>query len=302
MKSMNLIGKRALLLIGTIAFLASTAYADDIRVIREKTFSVKDWQNLYVDVSGAGVKIESWDKSEVYIKISGNERAEEKMKFDIHQDGDVVKVIIKKKSSFWNWFGGNIKLKVEAFVPKKFNAHVETSGGDIYAKQISGGFRFETSGGDISTKMLKGKVIASTSGGDIMLNQHNGNMNLSTSGGDIICKTVDGDVNAETSGGDIQLDVNNGKVHAETSGGDVVIKYNGVHQGIHAETSGGDISVKLPNDCKADAHLETSGGSCENNFPNSKNIKVKRSEITAILNGGGPRIELQTSGGDVKIE
>jgi hypothetical protein len=302
MKSISLMGRRSLFLIGTLAFLASSVYADDIRVIREKSFNVKDWQNLYVDVSGAGVKVESWDKQEVYIKVSGNERAEDKMKFDLFQDGDVVKVIIKRKNSFWNWFSGNIKLRVEAFVPKKFNAHVETSGGDISAKEITGGFKFETSGGDISTKLLNGKLIAETSGGDINLDQHKGNMNLSTSGGNIKCKLVDGEVDAETSGGDIHLDVSNGRIHAETSGGDIEVMYNGVNQGILAETSGGDIKVKLPADCKADVHLETSGGSVENNFTNSKNIKVKRSEITSIFNGGGPKIDLQTSGGSVTIE
>lgn len=302
MNNYQLFSKRALMLLGTLAFLSSFAYAEDLKVLKEKTFQMKDYQNFFVDASGADVKVVSWDKQEVYVKISGNDKAASKLKYDVFQDGDVVRVIIKRKSSFWNWFGSNIRIKVDAFVPAKYNAHVETSGGDIYVKGITGGFRFDTSGGDITLVKLNGKVNAETSGGDIQLTEHYGNMLLSTSGGDIVCKGVVGDVKAETSGGDIQIQQKDGRLFAETSGGDIVIEYSGVNKGIEAETSGGDISAKLPADFKANVHLETTGGSIDSNFSNSKSTKVKRSELIAEFNGGGPVLRLETSGGDVTVD
>ncbi len=301
MNNYQLFSKRALMLLGTLAFLSSFAYAEDLKVLKEKTFQMKDYQNFFVDASGADVKIASWDKQEVYVKISGNDKAASKLKYDIFQDGDVVRVIIKRKDSFWNWFGSNIRIKVDAFVPAKYNAHVETSGGDIYVRGITGGFKFDTSGGDITLVKLNGKVNAETSGGDIQLTEHYGNMLLSTSGGDIVCKAVVGDVKAETSGGDIQIQQKDGRLFAETSGGDIVIEYTGVNKGIEAETSGGDISAKLPSDFKAKVHLETTGGGIDCNFPNSKSTKVKRSELIAEFNGGGPVLRLETSGGDVTV-
>lgn len=301
MNNYQVITKRALMLLGTLAFLSTYAYAEGLRVLKEKTFQMKDYQNLYVDVSGADVKVENWEKQEVFVKISGNEKAASKLKYDLFQEGDVVRVIIKKKDSFWNWFGSNIKVKVEAFVPSKYNTHVETSGGDITVKGITGGFKFGTSGGDINLKNLNGKVNAETSGGDIQLFEHIGSMYLSTSGGDIICKNVIGDVKAETSGGDINVDQTDGRLFAETSGGDIVILYSGDNKGIEASTSGGDITAKLPANFKAKVHLETSGGSVESNFDNAKTTKVKRSELDAVYNGGGPVLKLETSGGDVSV-
>lgn len=302
MNNYQLFSKRALMLLGTLAFLSSFAYAEDLKVLKEKTFQMKDYQNFFVDASGADVKVASWDKQEVYVKISGNDKAASKLKYDIFQDGDVVRVIIKRKDSFWNWFGSNIRIKVDAFVPAKYNAHVETSGGDIYVNGITGGFKFDTSGGDITLVKLNGKVNAETSGGDIQLTEHYGKMMLSTSGGDIVCKAVVGDVKAETSGGDIQVQQKDGRLFAETSGGDIVIEYTGVNKGIEAETSGGDISAKLPADFKAKVHLETTGGGIDCNFSNSKTSKVKRSELIAEFNGGGPVLRLETSGGDITVD
>lgn len=301
MSNYQLVSKKALLLLGTLAFLSTFVYGDDLRVLKEKTFQMKDFQNLSVEVSGANVKIQNWDKQEVYVKISGNEKAISKLKYDVFQEGDYVRVVIKKKDSFWNWFGSNIRVRVEAFVPSKFNARVETSGGDINVSGITGGFRFDTSGGDINLKYLNGKVNAETSGGNIQLLGHKGNMFLSTSGGNITCKNVVGDVKAETSGGDIDIDQNDGKLFAETSGGDISILYNGENKGIDASTSGGDITAKIPANFKAKVHLETSGGSVKSNFDNAKTFKVKRSEFDAEYNGGGPLVKLETSGGDITV-
>jgi len=285
-----------------IGLTSSVSFADNLRVIREKSFQVKDWQNVYVNASGADVKVESWDKQEVYVKISANRNAEEKMRFDIYQEGDVVKVIAKKRGSFFTWFGNSFNVRIEIMAPKKFNTHVETSGGDIKVYNLTGGFRLDTSGGDISLSNTEGKVSAETSGGDITLSKQTGSMNLSTSGGDIICTSAAGDLFAETSGGDIKVDLNEGKLHAETSGGDITILYSGVNRGITAETSGGDIKVKLPSDFKAKVHLETSGGGIHNNFSNSRSERVTRGEVDAEFNGGGDLLRLETSGGEIRVE
>lgn len=287
----------------TILFLfASTINAKELKLIKEKTFSVKEWQNLYTEASGADFKVESWDKQEVYIKIFANQKAEEKLNFYVDQESDVVKVIIKKKGSFWNFMGmSNLQVRVEAFVPKNFNADLNTSGGDIKVYNITGGFKFSTSGGDIVSSNLNGKLLAETSGGDITLNTHKGDMRLSTSGGDIKCKATNGELKAETSGGDIDLDVADGRVFAETSGGDIYIQYNGDNKGIEASTSGGDVKVVLPSTFKADADCETTGGDIDLNFSNTNTSKVSRGHLRAKLNGGGAKLILDTTGGDITI-
>jgi DUF4097 and DUF4098 domain-containing protein YvlB len=141
-----------------------------------------------------------------------------------------------------------------------------------------------------------------TSGGDIHLNSHKGDMDVSTSGGDIVCKNVKGDLKAETSGGDIDIDLTEGKLDVSISGGDISVNYNGANKGIEASTSGGSVKIKLPSDFKAKAHMETSGGEIDNNFSNSRSMHVTRTRVDAEFNGGGPTLNLETTGGDIEVD
>ncbi len=294
--------ERFLLVFVLMILGASFSSAEELKLLREKSFSAKDWDNVYVNASGADVKVESWDKQETYVKIFGNRRAEEKLGLRIEQDDNTVRVIAKKRGSFFNWFGSNISVRIEVKVPKNQNAHIETSGGDINIANINGVYKLDTSGGDITLNNTNGKLKAETSGGDINHSTHKGEMFLSTSGGDIVCKGTNGDLSAETSGGDIQLYTSDGKINAETSGGDIIIDYTGINKGIVASTSGGDIHVKLPADFKAKVHLETTGGEITNNFNNAKTMRVARSEMDAEFNGGGEMLKLETTGGDVVVD
>ncbi len=294
--------KKFLLVFILLILGASLLSAEELKLLREKSFSAKDWDNIYVNASGADVKVESWDKQETYVKIYGNRRAEEKLELRIEQAENTVRVIAKKRGSFFNWFGSNISVRIEVKVPKNQNAHIETSGGDINIANINGVYKLDTSGGDITLNNTDGKLKAETSGGDINLSAHNGEMFLSTSGGDIVCKGTNGDLSAETSGGDIELYTSDGKIKAETSGGDITIDYTGINKGIEASTSGGDIYVNLPSNFQAKVHLETTGGEITNNFNNAKTMRVARSEMDAEFNGGGEILKLETTGGDVIVD
>lgn len=283
-----------------IVFGSSVMLGGEVRLIKEKNFSVKDWQNLYVQASGADVKVDSWDKPEVNIKIFGNKRAAEKMEFDIYQNSDVVKVIAKRRGSFLNFSFGSFDVRIEAIVPKNFNTNLNSSGGDISVANLTGAFQIKTSGGDVSFSNTNGKLSAETSGGDIVLTNHKGEMGLSTSGGDIHCGKVEGDLDASSTGGEINLEIANGKVHASTSGGDIDINYIGDNKGIYASTSGGDVHVSLPRNFKARAEFE-SNGDIDNNFQNAKSIKVSRGFNSAELNGGGEELHLKSTGGDITV-
>lgn len=237
---------------------------DDLELIQEKSFNITPGKKLNVDLSSGDVKVTYWDKSEVYVKIFGNDNAINKMDFNMEGNDEVVEIIGKKKSSVSSWFS-NINVEVEVKVPSKFNLDVNTSGGDIRCGGITG--------------------IAQ----------------LNTSGGDIWADKFSGDLNASTSGGDVYLFCSNAIIEAETSGGDVKLEYTGENKGIELSTSGGDIEIKLPENFKASIDLSTSGGdvSCSLNMSNIK--KSYSSSLKGDLNGGGEKLIAQTSGGDITV-
>jgi DUF4097 and DUF4098 domain-containing protein YvlB len=237
---------------------------DDLQVIKEKTFPMTKGKDLRVKTSTGDITVTSWNKSEVYIKILGDDDAEEKMRFEFKNDGDLVEVIAKKENSFSGWFSG-IDLKFEIKIPNEFNVDLNTSGGDIKYGGVNGKGILNTSGVDIWGEKFKGRLEVSTSGGDISL------------------------IGSDT------------KIDAHTSGGDVNLEYSGENLGIDLHTSGGDILVKLPVDFNASATLHTSGGDVYCGLP-MKNIKKSSSySLVGDINNGGNKLVAETSGGDVDV-
>ena len=293
-----------LLLISSFLISATNLFASGKKLIKEKSIQTQAGQKLTVDASGADVFVQSWDKNEAYVKIYGNQKAEEKMHFEIEKTGDGVKILAKKKSSSWFnfWNNGGFDVRIEVMLPATYNTDIKTSGGDIAVGKLKGKVVLNTSGGDITLNTIEGELYAETSGGDIKINNHNGYISLSTSGGDITVTKQKGDLKASTSGGDVHLDMSDGKIWTSTSGGDIDINYYGNNKGIEASTSGGGIHAKVPASFKASVYLETSGGDIESNFSNCSTSKVKRGSFKGEYNGGGESFVLKTSGGDITVD
>lgn len=239
-------------------------HINDLKVIGEKSFSIKPGKNLRIKTSTGDVIVTSWDKEEVYIKISGDDDAEENMRFEFENDGNLVELTAKKQNSFTSWFEG-LNLKIEVKVPHHFNIDVNTAGGDIKYGGINGKVFIQTSGGDIWGEKFTGRLEAATSGGDISLIGYNS------------------------------------KIDASTSGGDIKLDYSGENFGIELSTSGGDILVKLPEDFNASATLRTSGGDVYCGLPMKNISKSSNYSIVGDINDGGELLIAETSGGDVDV-
>ncbi|MCX6149293.1 MAG: DUF4097 family beta strand repeat-containing protein [Ignavibacteriales bacterium] len=292
---------KVLLLLSFIFITVASVYADDVRVIHEKTFQTEMGKSFKLNTSSGDVYISTWDKPEVYVKISGNKKAHDKMKFRFDKDNNGV-TIEGKRDSWFSWFNwNNVYVKYEVKLPANYNANISTAGGDIKIYDIKGTINFETSGGDIFVKNSEGVVHSSTSGGDITIEMSKGKLDLSTSGGDIHAKKFDGDLSVSTSGGDIVLEGQNGKVNASTSGGDINLTYLAVNKGIDLSTTGGDIYVKVQSDFSANADLSTTGGDVTCDLPITSKGKITASRIRGEINGGGPSMECSTTGGDIKV-
>ena len=279
----------------------SYAGDDNLKTLHEKSFTISSGKNLKLEAASGDVMILTWDKNEVYVKVLGNDKAEEKIDFKFSGNSDEVEILAKKEGSVFNWFSSGIKLKFEIKVPASFNTKVSTAGGDIRLADVKGNNNLKTSGGDVWVKNTAGDLNLSTSGGDINLDKTNGEMSISTSGGDIMCKDFSGSLDASTSGGDIKLFSANAKVSASTSGGDITFEYNGSNQGIELTTSGGDIHLKVPSDFNASAKLYTSGGDIECGLTSNNVKKISSTKFEADLNSGGNTLVCKTSGGDIVV-
>ena len=236
---------------------------DDKKVIQEKSFKISAGKKIILNTDAGDIQITPWDKSEVYVKVVGNDNAADKYDYTFDANSEEIKIEVEKKGG-WSWFS-NINLKFEIKVPNNFNINANTSGGDIKVGGVKGSIGLKTSGGDIWGDRFEGNFTAKTSGGDITL----------------FC--------------------NNATIDANTSGGDIELEYTGTNKGIELKTSGGDIDVKVPQDFNAKAELRTSGGDVDCNLTLNNVKRLSETKIDANINNGGAPLIAITSGGDISV-
>lgn len=272
----------AITIITLTLLLTQSLSAQSLRLLHEKNYDVQPGKLLEIQSDLGDIKITTWDKDIVSIKVFGDRNAADDVKFYFNQTSNGVLIDAEKRSSWSGWFS-RIRVKYEIDVPRNFNLDLKTGGGDILVLDINGEINLKTSGGDITCEEIRGNIVATTSGGDIELINHVGNVDVKTSGGDIDIKT------------------SNGKINATTSGGDITVNYLGENKGINLRTSGGDVVVKIPESLKADLELRTSGGSIKTNIE-ARIRESSKTKFIGQMNGGGLELYAKTSGGDIRIQ
>jgi DUF4097 and DUF4098 domain-containing protein YvlB len=233
---------------------------------RTKSFNVGKGGTLEVVVDGGDIKINVWDKNEVYVKADGIDE-DDLDRLKMSQSGNDVRVEFRNRNRWWG--GSSSHMRFEITVPSEYNADLHTAGGDI---EVRGS--------------LSGTVKGSTSGGDVTLgNVKGGRVDLSTSGGNMRAGDIQADVTLRTSGGNIELGSVGGEVSVSTSGGNITVK--SVGKSLRASTSGGDIEI---GDVGGEAKVSTSGG----------DVKVHKVSGSATMSTSGGNIELEGASGYVK--
>jgi len=130
---------------------------------------------------------------------------------------------------------------------------------EVHVPRQTAALSLETKGGIVSAKNISGKVDAATGGGDIQLDQIGGLVNVSSGGGTIDIGQTGSDVRVSTGGGNIHIGSAAGRVMASSGGGNLNI---GSAKLMNLETGGGWIKV---NKCEGTIKAATGGGTIDLN-------------------------------------
>jgi TonB family protein len=194
------------------------------------------------------------------------------------------------------------------------DAILRTAGGHIRAVNIRGSTQLETGGGNISVQRAGAGATASSGGGRIEFGEASGSIRARTSGGGIRVARLVGPTELETAGGSIYLTRVLGAVRAQTASGSITAWFTpeGKLRGASALESGqGDIVVYVPRNLPLtiDARIELAaehGIDADPAFP-LKFVTVPAGpgsdavRAECALNGGGERLELRTTAGNIKL-
>ncbi len=311
-----------------------------------KTFTANAIKNLKMNTSGGSLSVTGTTDAEARIEvyIRGNNGNDELSKEDLEerlqnyelsvsQDGNIIVAFAKNKTN--NWGKKSLSIGFKAFVPENITTDLNTSGGSISVKGITGNAVGRTSGGSISVVKCKNKIALKTSGGSISADNCSGEIDLSTSGGSISAADLDGTIDLRTSGGSISLDNLKGNTKAITSGGSIkatelrgesVVKTSGgsialreIYGTLDAATSAGSMDVEIMELGKS-LNLSVSSGGMTVKMPLNKGMnldcsaqkvnieglknfdgEIDKAYVKGKLNGGGIPVNMKVSSGNLTV-
>jgi Putative adhesin len=296
-----------------------------------KEVAVAPGGKLVVDVDFGTIQVGAGSDGKVAVEAYrqvefGNEAKEKEYlaaaPITVIQEGNVVTVRSRRNESWTNWHFGFSRMNATytLHIPKKFDADLRTSGGEIGAVDISGNLKAHTSGGKLEFANLEGTLKADTSGGSISMENCRCPAEIKTSGGHISVVNGTGILHAKTSGGRIEVHNLSGDADVETSGGSLVLEK--IRGKLLGKTSGGSIHTSLPGEVAGDMELRTSAGSIELAVPQNAGLDIDartsagrvfselpiansesgHQHLRGKLNGGGKSVFLQTSAGSITLK
>jgi len=308
---------KSLLCLFAVGAMLALPAAVEAKIVRnvEKTFAVQPGGTFRALTQGGDIKISTGDVSEVRIVAQQTFRTDSEKEADavladltlkLEQQGNDVIAEARYEKKAANWFGHwpPVTVSYTVTLPRQFHADVKTSGGDIQIGDLKGNVMARTSGGDLHFAKIDGEVDASTSGGDVHLEEGTARAKLHTSGGDIRVIRAGGPTSVSTSGGDIELQSVEELLEAHTSGGDIVATITGpIKQDTELGTSGGEVIVNVKKSLSFLLDASTSGGEVDAAGLTLTIEKggVGKHRLSGSVNGGGPRLKLRSSGGDIKV-
>lgn len=303
-----------LLTVGALFAVPAAVEAKIVRTV-EKTFAVQPGGTFTGSTQGGDIRIVSGDVSEVRvvarqtIRADSEKEADDLLK-DLHfrleqQGNDVLAEAKYDRERGFHWKSWPpVTVDYTVTVPRACNLDLTTAGGDIDVGSVQGTVKARTSGGDLKFARIEGDLDARTSGGDIRLEEGTAKARLHTSGGNIVVQRAGGPTAVSTSGGSIELHSVQELLSASTSGGDIRAFITGpIKQDTELATSGGQVVVHVKPGVGFQLDASTSGGEVDAEGLTLKIEKggMGKSKLVGAVNGGGPRLKLRSSGGDIKV-
>lgn len=288
----------------------------------ERTFDASAGGQLVLDADRGSVEVRTGNGNRVRVEVSqrgaSTDEILEDLDLSFSAEGNRVLIESRTRDPWWSrWLQGRTSApRFEIEVPNEFNLDLRTAGGSVDVGAIRGDVRARTSGGSLHFGAITGTVDGRTSGGSISLDSA-AEADLQTSGGSVRVGDVRGSLRAHTSGGSIRV-MRAVEADVRTSGGSISL--DAVASAIDARTSGGSITALLEEQPDRDLRLETTGGSVTLlvpetiaaevdasggrvtvDLPVSAGSTVARNQVRGTINGGGPLLQLRTSGGGVRL-
>jgi len=252
--------------------------------------------NGFIEIlnTNGDIQIKSWDKSEVYISVNNRRRRSDEIELDvIKRNGKLMIEVIYPEN---RWYKRSYPYTVNLLItiPEKSDLDVESMNGRVEIFNVSGEINAESMNDEVLLENVKGEIRAESMNSLVTL------MNVS---GKVDCESMNRGVRIENSQClHINAESMNGKVYVETT-----IEPQGNY---NCESINGDVILLIPADSRATVRAEAPRNRFRSDFDELLDREDRRRDrdwewgtrrFSGRINGGGARITLSTTNGEIDI-
>ncbi len=273
----------------------------------DRTLKVSGAVQLEVETGSGDISVRKGDDGSVRVYgtiragelFSGSDPAEKVRRLEkdppIEQAGNIIHI---GRITEWS-LRQNVSISYEVVVPANTRVELKTGSGRVELEGVTGPARLQTGSGDVRGGNIAGAVDAHTGSGSIDLASVQGDVKAHTGSGDV---RVEGapNIDVETGSGSIKLSGIRGGLRAHTGSGDVDAE-GAPERDWRVDTSSGTVTLRLSGNAAFDFSAHTGSGEIESRQPLTVSGSVGKHDVQGKVRGGGPRVEVRTGSGDVRL-
>lgn len=155
---------------------------------------------------------------------------------------------------------------------------------------------------DVEIRDTRGPVQIQSVSGDVEVAGASGESRIVSSSGDVTGRDLTGALSMRSASGDARIESSHlTEFEVTSSSGDLWIETSLASEGRYsARATSGDVTLALPPDSRAEVVLSTVSGDASCRLPVDVVASSKR-QWRGRLNGGGVKVQVQTTSGDLEI-
>ena len=263
---------------------AAPVSAAHLREVTEKVFSFAPGGTIEIESQNGRIVVEAWDRPEVRVQMTREVRTTEdetarslmkQLTADVTVGGSHMKIVSvypkrEKVVGFWDLIGHGVQstnIHYYLQVPRRSSLDLLTANGEVRVRGT------------------EGKLHALTTNGDIDLTSVRGGADVRTTNGEIRIARLEGLADAQTTNGSVAADIT-----IVPSTGSMVF-----------HTTNGNVQLALPRDVHADVDANTTNGRVSINYNVTMSGTISSKTIRGRIAGGGARIVLTTTNGNIDV-
>lgn len=263
---------------------AGMASAEELKKVAERLLPFAPGGEIHIDDKNGHLTVDAWPRHDVRIQITRVVRARDNAKGE---------ALMKELQSEVEVKGG--RIDVRSLFPRR----VESIGiMDLFGRN--------------STNLQINYYVQVPEDTDLWLQTTNGEVHVQGTSGHLDARTTNGGVRVSNVRGNVVLQTTNGEVHvtnvtgqasAHTTNGAVVAELRKLPASgaVDLQTTNGNVEAYFDRDLKADLDASTTNGHVSVEFPVTADIAHGSRTIHGTIQGGGAKITIQTTNGNVEV-